>query len=138
MELSRARQASGSILTQAEEQQYKWAVHKSDLHMVARLGAGAYGEVWAGRWRRNDVAVKLLTRSEDSDHGKHDFLREMQLLSELRHPNIVRFLGACLDRQNMCILFEICERSLYDLLYKSGAPTALFPSPFSFISYFYL
>lgn len=119
---SRAARASGSILTRAEEQQYKWSVRKSDLHMVERLGAGAYGEVWAGRWRRNDVAVKLLTRSEDSDHGKQDFLREMQLLSELRHPNIVRFLGACLDRQNMCILFEICERSLFDLLYKSGEP----------------
>jgi len=111
---------SASILTRAEERQYKWAIRRADLQMVARLGAGAYGEVWAGRWRRNDVAVKLLSRSEDSDKGKQDFLREMQLLSELRHPNIVRFLGACLDLKNMCILFEICERSLYDLLYKSS------------------
>jgi len=112
----------GSLLTRDEEKHYAWAVRKGDFAMVSRVGAGAYGEVWAGRWRRNDVAVKLLSRSEDSDSGKQDFLREMQLLSELRHPNIVRFLGACLDRQNMCILFEICERSLFDLLYKSTEP----------------
>ena len=109
------------LLTRAEEKQYKWAIRRSDFKVNERLGAGAYGEVWAGSWRRNDVAVKLLTRgsgSGDADKGKQDFLREMQLLSELRHPNIVRFLGACLDMQHMCILFELCPRSLFDLLYK--------------------
>ena len=113
------------LLTRAEEKQYKWAIRRSDFKVNERLGAGAYGEVWAGSWRRNDVAVKLLTRgsgSGDADKGKQDFLREMQLLSELRHPNIVRFLGACLDMQHMCILFELCPGSLYDLLHKSEDP----------------
>merc|ERR1719262_900711 len=72
----------------------------------------------------NEVAVKSLLRSSAAEvsSGKDDFLNEMTLLSELRHPNIVRFLGACLDAQRMSIVFELCPGSLYDLLYKSDDP----------------
>ena len=38
-------------------------------------------------------------------------------MSNLRHPNIVRFLGACLEPLQMSILFELCATSLFDLLH---------------------
>ena len=37
-------------------------VRREEIDMQTRLGAGAFGEVWAGRWRRNEVAVKQLVR----------------------------------------------------------------------------
>ena len=39
---------------------YRWALAKEEIEFQTRLGAGAYGEVWAGQWRRNEVAVKML------------------------------------------------------------------------------
>ena len=38
-------------------------------------------------------------------------------MSNLRHPHIVRFLGACLEPLHMSILFELCATSLYDVLH---------------------
>ena len=38
-------------------------------------------------------------------------------MSNLRHPNIVRFLGACLEPLQMSILFELCATSLYEVLH---------------------
>ena len=40
----------------------------------------------------------------------------------LKHPNIVRFLGACLEASDMCILFEMCPGSLYEYLHKHDDP----------------
>ena len=40
-------------------------------------------------------------------------MQEMELMSNLRHPNIVRFLGACLEPLQMSILFELCATSLF-------------------------
>ena len=101
---------------------YKWKVRQEDIDFHTRLGAGAYGEVWAGTWRRNEVAVKSLLHGTLSEAHTANFVREMELLSELRHANIVRFMGACLDEERMCILFELCPGSLYDLLHKSEDP----------------
>lgn len=51
--------------------------------MQVRLGAGAYGEVWAGSWRRNEVAVKQLLTGKLSDEDTDHFLQEMQTLAEV-------------------------------------------------------
>eukprot|EP01137_Pigoraptor_chileana_P031228 Opistho-2@18739 len=37
-----------------------------------------------------------------------DFEHEIATMTALRHPNIVMFMGACLDVANMCIVTELC------------------------------
>lgn len=49
----------------------------------------------------------------------HDFRLEVTMLSKLRHPNIVLFLGACSVLPRMCILTEFCHGgSLFAALRK--------------------
>jgi len=91
------------------------------LPTQARLGAGAYGEVYKGQNLHRDIAVKRLLRARGAQELLN-FYREMELLSELRHENIVRFLGASIEESDMCILFELCRCSLYDMLHKSTEP----------------
>ena len=61
------------------------------------LGAGAFGRVFKGRYRsKYDVAVKVLNPLDDP-RSKEAVVREVALLRDLRHRNIVRLIGACLD-----------------------------------------
>ena len=46
-----------------------------------------------------------------------DFRAETALLSEMRHPNIVMFIGACLRPPNLCIVTEyMAKGSLREVL----------------------
>ena len=52
--------------------------------------------MYLGRWRWHGlVAVKQLIEADE--RREHAFVREAELLQALRHPNIVSFLGACLE-----------------------------------------
>lgn len=70
----------------------------------------------AGHWRRSTHLEAWLTWTT-ATHAKLSLL----YASQLRHPNIVRFLGACIEPERMFILFELCPGSLFDLLYKSDS-----------------
>ncbi|KAL3903144.1 MAG: hypothetical protein SGPRY_011796, partial [Prymnesium sp.] len=73
---------TNQVLTREQEKQYKWVVRINEVEMQTRLGAGAFGEVWAGNWRRNEVAVKQLLTGKLSDEDTNNFLLEMQTLAE--------------------------------------------------------
>uniref|UniRef100_A0A7S2JAU0 Protein kinase domain-containing protein n=1 Tax=Haptolina brevifila TaxID=156173 RepID=A0A7S2JAU0_9EUKA len=103
-----------------------WAIDSSEIKFGRRLGAGAYGEVYEAEWRRSRVAVKrLLTVSPLEETAVRQFFEEMDILSNARHDHIVRFLGGCVQPDNLCILFEFCPQSLYDLLRKTEEPLEL-------------
>ena len=57
--------------------------------------------------------------------GVREFFAEMEILANARHDHIVRFLGGCVQPDNLCILFEFCPQSLYDLLREADAPLPL-------------
>ncbi|KAJ1403236.1 kinase-like domain-containing protein [Ochromonadaceae sp. CCMP2298] len=83
------------------------------------LGRGAFGEVRVARWRNIEVACKSLHSLDASDESKIDqgaWRGEIQMLSKLRHPNLVLFLGICEGPITPMILTELLPCSLYDLL----------------------
>ena len=49
----------------------------------------------------------------------------MEILSSARHDNIVRFLGGCVQPDNLCVLMEWCPTSLYQMLQSAEAPLPL-------------
>lgn len=74
-------------------------VKPDELKVFERIGTGSFGEVFKARWRgAHLVAVKVLRLASKSKSERAQqlaqFQREIQLLSTLQHPNIVRFLGA--------------------------------------------
>jgi serine/threonine-protein kinase len=87
-----------------------------------RLGQGAMGAVYVGlhQTKGNRVAVKVVLPAESkekSDKLAARFEREIKLLSQFRHPNIVRFYGASEDRGIRFYAMELVEgQSLDDLL----------------------
>ncbi|KAL9190468.1 hypothetical protein ACHAXT_007679 [Thalassiosira profunda] len=53
------------------------------------------------------------------DYLREDFVREMRVLSKLRHPNITTFMGAVIAKEPLLIMECMSRGSLYDLLHNS-------------------
>ena len=68
-----------------------------------------------GKWHGIDVVIKTLEKGAITP--TMDIRIEVKHLRDLRHPNIVNFVGASLDLPNVCILTEMAPKgSLDDLL----------------------
>lgn len=55
------------------------------------IGKGRFGEVWRGKWRGEDVAVKIF-----SSRDERSWFREAEIYQTimLRHDNILGFIAA--------------------------------------------
>eukprot|EP00741_Cyanophora_paradoxa_P001901 tig00000523_g1841.t1 len=87
----------------------------SDLDLGEPLGSGGFGEVVKANWRGTEVAVKRLYHSVAPKILMSEFREEVALLSRLRHPNIVLFMGWCAPPE-LSIVTELCWGSLYTVL----------------------
>ncbi|KAL6655403.1 hypothetical protein ACP70R_006229 [Stipagrostis hirtigluma subsp. patula] len=69
------------------------------------LGHGGHGIVYRGLLKDNvEVAVKKCT-SIDAQHKK-EFGKEMLILSQINHKNIVKLLGCCLEVEVPMLVYE--------------------------------
>lgn len=61
------------------------------IQLVEIIGKGRYGEVWRGRWRAENVAVKIFSSREE-----RSWIREAEIYQTvmLRHENILGFIAA--------------------------------------------
>ncbi|XP_027066037.1 serine/threonine-protein kinase CTR1 [Coffea arabica] len=109
---------SGELNLDVEDLNIPW----SDLVLKERIGAGSFGTVHRADWNGSDVAVKILMEQDFHAERFNEFLREVQIMKRLRHPNIVLFMGAVTKPPNLSIVTEYLSRgSLYRLLHKPGA-----------------
>eukprot|EP00873_Tetraselmis_striata_P013072 jgi/Tetstr1/433336/TSEL_022622.t1 len=92
--------------------------YESDIRpfLSLKLGSGAFGDVYLGKFRGRKVAVKLLSRAFQgaSTAQYRSFQQEVELLSSMpRHERIVCMHAACLTRPNICIVYELLPTSLH-------------------------
>ena len=77
------------------------------ITMGKKIAAGGGGQVYTAIWRNTPVVVKepfwfVGTSSSELIH-------EIQMLSELDHPNIVQFFGVSHSERRVYIVTELCE-----------------------------
>lgn len=95
------------------------SVDFSKLHIEERIGQGASGEVFKGHLHNMPVAVKRLFTQLDPK-AVAEFRHEVEIMKELRHPNVVAFIGAT-PAYPFILVSEFCGRgTLYGLLNKPG------------------
>ncbi|KAM0870315.1 hypothetical protein ACQ4PT_040106 [Festuca glaucescens] len=93
--------------------------HFSDARKV---GEGGYGPVYKGQLDHTPVAIKVLR--PDAAQGKSQFQQEVEVLSCIRHPNMVLLLGACPEYG--CLVYEyMAMGSLDDCLFPRGGGPVL-------------
>ncbi|KDP32481.1 hypothetical protein JCGZ_13406 [Jatropha curcas] len=77
----------------------EWTIDLRKLNMGTAFAQGAFGKLYRGTYNGEDVAIKILERPENSLEKAHvmeqQFQQEVMMLATLKHPNIVRFVGAC-------------------------------------------
>jgi len=96
-----------------------WVIPSKELKFGAELGRGAYGIVYKGEWRREDVAIKKLIMTELTDKQLDEFKAEVNLMKKLRpHANVVSLRGVIVD-DGLCLVTELMHGgSLADFLYE--------------------
>lgn len=87
---------------------FDWEIDSSDIVFGEVLGSGSFGSVYKGKLLSTgeDVALKQLV--DVSDEHIATFVKEITILSGLKHPNIVQFKGASLSN-NMVLVMEYAE-----------------------------
>ncbi|KAK9153522.1 hypothetical protein Sjap_001002 [Stephania japonica] len=56
-----------------------------------------------------EVAIKSL--STESSQGTREFLNEINVISNVRHPNLVQLIGCCIDGKNRMLVYEYLENN---------------------------
>ncbi|KAH1018513.1 cyclin-dependent kinase 1 [Dendroctonus ponderosae] len=85
-----------------------------DFFKIEKIGEGTYGVVYKGKNKNTGemVAMKRI-RLENEDEGiPSTALREMSLLKELRHANIVTLLEVIMDEPRLYLIFEFLSMDL--------------------------
>ena len=82
--------------------------------LIEQIGAGGMGAVYraerVGGIAKHHVALKLIKRGMDSDEIVQRFLREREILAQLKHPNIARLIdGGISDTAQVWFAMELIE-----------------------------
>ncbi|XP_040378291.1 U-box domain-containing protein 35 [Oryza brachyantha] len=87
-----------------------------------KIGEGGYGPVYRASLDHTPVAIKVLR--PDAQQGRKQFQQEVEVLSCIRHPNMVLLLGACPDYG--CLVYEYMDNgSLEDRLFRRGGTPSI-------------
>jgi len=81
-----------------------------NFHMLNCVGRGGFGAVYKGNLKDGtQVAIKKL--SAESKQGISEFLTEINVISNVRHPNLVKLLGCCVEGKNRLLVYEYAENN---------------------------
>lgn len=103
--------------------------HRRDVSSISNytlgdcLGRGAFGSVYrALNWTTGQtVAIKRIQLANIPKSELGEIMFEIDLLKELRHPNIVKYRGSEKTRHHLSVILEYCENgSLQDICKRFG------------------
>jgi serine/threonine protein kinase len=100
---------------------------KVDYELIEYIGQGSYGMVCRARHKRSGllVAIKKFTKLYNDDVDTLRVLREISILRQLNHPNIVKLLDIVIPDYNsvnpIYIVLENCDIDLKSAIYGTDA-----------------
>ncbi|VEN38029.1 unnamed protein product [Callosobruchus maculatus] len=98
---------SGAILYKPIPRE-RWELNNDDVVLLDKIGRGNFGDVYRAQLRNSNeiVAVKTCRVTLPEEHKKK-FLQEGRILKQYDHPNIVKLIGICVQKQPIMIVMEL-------------------------------
>ncbi|XP_077995068.1 cyclin-dependent kinase-like 1 [Glandiceps talaboti] len=87
---------------------------------LGKIGEGSYGVVFKCKNKDTHqvVAIKRFVESEDDPLIKKIALREIRMLKQLKHSNLVNLLEVFRRKRKLHLVFEYCDRTVLNELEK--------------------
>jgi len=124
--------ANTEVITNVDLGQLSCLINYSDIQIKEDIGNGAHGIVKKGEWtlpngRSAEVAVKVLRRDILDEPGAsfNDFVKEISVMHQLNHPNIIRLYGIVLSSPMMMVTELAPHGNLKDKLRKENGHTSV-------------
>lgn len=86
-----------------------------DLIFDKVLNRGSFGTVYLGQWCEVPVAIKKIGQRLPVREYEQ-FIREIEIMSKLRHPNITQLYGACMEPQACLVMEHVMKGSLDQII----------------------
>ncbi|KAG0252646.1 hypothetical protein BGZ95_006570, partial [Linnemannia exigua] len=103
---------------------YHGEISYDELIIGRKLGSGGFKDCYAGTYHGENVAIGELRVQNFAEMDIVGMKHEVNVLKQLRHENIVRFVGVCVNIKHLCIVTELCENgNLYDYMRKVRKPS---------------
>lgn len=81
-----------------------------NFHPSNRIGGGGFGVVYKGVLR-DDTHVAVKSLSAESKQGTIEFLTEINMISSIKHPNLVQLIGCCVEDGNRILVYEFLKNN---------------------------
>ncbi|CAD8132757.1 unnamed protein product [Paramecium octaurelia] len=92
-----------------------------DINLKKVIGSGTYGSVVKATLKgtKNQRAVKVIPKSKVKNPDR--FKKEIDILRQLDHPNIIKLYETFEDQRNVYLVMELCEGGeLFDRIMDKG------------------
>jgi hypothetical protein len=117
-----AMQSHNSFKQLQQRREQQWEIKREEIIFTSKdVGRGAFGVVYKGTVWGTPVAIKVLAgynmdNPSARESALSDLKKEVSILSQLRHPNTVLYIGACTQSPDVCIVTEWCARGTLEEL----------------------
>ncbi|CAN6348093.1 unnamed protein product [Urochloa humidicola] len=117
----KSRQGQGNSFTLFTKEELEDATNKFNEKNV--LGKGGNGTVYRGDLKDGRVVAIKRCRVTDDERQRQEFGKEMLILSQVNHRNIVKLYGCFLEVEVPMLVYQfIPNGTLYELIHRNGMP----------------
>ncbi|EPY87224.1 hypothetical protein CB1_000260005 [Camelus ferus] len=100
----------------SKKNSYWFSIKMEKYENLGLVGEGSYGMVMKCRNKDSGriVAIKKFLESDDDKMVKKIAMREIKLLKQLRHENLVNLLEVCKKKKRWYLVFEFVDHTVLD------------------------
>lgn len=84
---------------QSALQRASFILPRSEIEVQEKIGKGAFSEVFRGKYKGVEVAIKRVLVHDEKDKDAEKYLHtELAILTNVKHKNLLKYYGAAFER----------------------------------------